>query len=156
MLYFVINTIRPNIQFQRYLRDHDNYLRMAADREREEQPKTFRKRTRRNSGCLWFSSSSSSSAGLGTGIGGVKSRRDSEMYDRPNWYWLMSSYAITYCTFYYISNENDKIMGPMMYNFCNNFLTKRFKASSTCLYFSTQFYLLYMTLTWCSSHSWIL
>jgi len=63
-----------------YLKDHDNYQRMAAEREREETPKNFRKRARRNSGCLCFSSSSSS--GMGSGNGGIKSRRDDDAYER--------------------------------------------------------------------------
>ena len=65
--------------YSRYLKDHDNYQRMAAEREREERPKNYRKRTRQNSGCLCFSSSSSSSLGE---AGGVKSRRDCDIYER--------------------------------------------------------------------------
>ena len=58
-----------------YLKDHDNYQRMVMEREREERPKNIRKRARRNSGCLCFSSLSS---GMSSDIGGRKSRKNSE------------------------------------------------------------------------------
>ena len=72
---------------------------MTAEREREERPKNFRKRARRNSGCLCFSSSSSSS--MSSGNGGIKSRRDDEAYERNSWDYDLSDGKIN--AFHHIS-----------------------------------------------------